>query len=141
MGKLSKRNILWVVPFLIIIVYWFMYGPSNDEKNKQYITYIKESTLTNESTTNFESAFNEHCNNGEWIYFKTSSRQNVVEYIGACPVDGQELSNINLQFIVEKDQASFTVGAMLVDGEKQSTEERDAFLNKILSPNNEIATP
>lgn len=140
MGNLSKRNILWVVPFLLIIFYWFFFGPREDAK-VEFINYIKESTLNNESTKTFASAFEEHCPEGEWIYFRTSNRQHVVEFTGACPVNSEDTSEINLQFVVEKDQTGFVVGAMLIEGEKQSTEQRDAFLDKILSPTNEIATP
>lgn len=139
MGNLSKRNILWFVPLLIIIVYYFIFN-SKDEVENEYIAYIQGSTLNSESTVNFESAFEEHCTDGEWIYFRTTNRQHVVEFTGACPVNGQDDSDINLQFVVEKDQAGFIVGAMLVEGEQQSTEERDAFLNTIIASTNEIAT-
>lgn len=140
MGNLSQRNILWIVPILIIVGFSFFLGSKEEITDHEFITYIKESKL-NDSEKNLELAFNEHCEDGKWVYFQTSFRQNVVEFKGACPVKGEKNSNINLQFIVDKKLKDYIVGTMLLDGEQISDEERDAFLSKILSSTNEIATP
>ena len=41
MGKLSKRNILWIVPIGILAVFWYFYGPQKDITDNEYITYVK----------------------------------------------------------------------------------------------------
>jgi len=136
MQNVSKRTILWIVPLLIIFMLWYMTKP---EEGKEYISYIKSAALEGTSV-NLESALNGQCDEEEWIYFRTNNRQHVVEFKGACPVNGQKKANVNLQFIVEKDLSDFTVGAMLLDGEQQSPELRDQFLKELLSKT-EVAAP
>ncbi|MFC5557737.1 glucosamine 6-phosphate synthetase [Ureibacillus thermophilus] len=136
MQNVSKRTILWIVPLLIIFILWYMTKP---DEGKEYISYIKSATLENGSV-NLENALNGQCDEEEWVYFRTNNRQNVVEFKGACPVNGEKKANVNLQFIVEKDLSDFTVGAMLLDGEQQSPELRDQFLKELLSKT-EIAAP
>lgn len=109
------------------------------DEGKEYISFIKSATLENGSV-NLENALNGQCDEEEWVYFRTNNRQNVVEFKGACPVNGEKKANVNLQFIVEKDLSDFTVGAMLLDGEQQSPELRDQFLKELLSKT-EIAAP
>lgn len=130
MQNVSKRTILWIVPILILFIFWYMYKPTD---GAEYISYIKTQIFGSSPSLSYEETLNKTCENEEWIYFKTNNRQHVVEFKGVCPVDGQEKADINLQFIVEKDLSDFKVGAMLLKGEQQTPEKRDAFLNEVLS--------
>lgn len=56
--------------------------------------------------------------------------EHVVEFKGDCQVDNK-VQSINLQYVVEKGQADYRVGAMLVSGEQQSDEQKTAFLTSI----------
>lgn len=136
MQNVSKRTVLWIVPIVIIFLFWYMNRPNDGD---EYIAYIKGATLE-DAPVNLESALNGQCDKEEWVYFKTNNRQHVVEFKGACPVNGQKNANINLQFIVEKDLSDYKVGAMLLEGEQQTTEQRDAFLKELVSES-KIATP
>lgn len=113
-----------------------MYRPSDGD---EYIAYIQAASLEG-SSVNLEKALNGYCKDEEWIFFKTNNRQHVVEFKGACPVNGQEKAKVNLQFIVEKDLSGYKVGAMLLDGEQQTSEQRDSFLQEV-ARKNEVAAP
>nr|WP_106778829.1 glucosamine 6-phosphate synthetase [Lysinibacillus timonensis] len=129
MQNVSKRTILWIVPILIIVIFWYFYGPKDEITDNEYITYIKE-VKVNDSTNTLETAFNNYCEEGKWIYFQTQKNQHVVEYKGNCPQEN-ELQSVNLQFVVENDQQGYQVGVLLLDSVQQSDEQRNEFLNKI----------
>lgn len=133
MQNVSKRTILWIVPLLIIAIFWYFYGPQKEITDNAYITYIKESNINEDETTTFESAFADSCEEGKWVYFKTQKNHHVVEFKGSCPVDGNE-SDVNLQFVVEDEQAGYQIGALLVNSEQQSEDQRDHFV-KIIAAN------
>lgn len=138
MQNVSKRSILWIVPLITIFILWYLLKPSDGQ---EYISYIQKATLNSDSSVSFESALNDFCDEEKWIYFRTNNRQHVVEFQGACPVHGQEKSKVNLQFVVKKDLTDFTVGAMLLEGQQQTPEQRDAFLNRLVSSDNENTAP
>lgn len=131
MQNVSKRTILWIVPILIIAIFWYYYGPQEEITDNEYITYIKESTIENSSTT-WGDAFAGACKDEKWVYFETQKNQNVVEYKAACEMDDSE-SNVNLQFVVEEEQQDYQVGVLLVEGEQQSKDQREAFLTELTS--------
>ena len=54
----------------------------------------------------------------------------VVEFKGKCNVKDDVLS-VNLQYIVEKNQTGYQLGAMLVDGVQQTEDERTSFLQTL----------
>ena len=101
MGKLTKRNILWIVPIGILGVFWYFYGPQKDITDNEYITYVKNYSVEN-SSQSLEKAFNSTCKNSKWIYFETQKRQDVVEFEGECPINNKE-EKINVQFLVDRD--------------------------------------
>lgn len=140
MQNVSKRTILWIVPILILVIFWFLYGPKDEITDHEYIDYIKQSTL-NDSSQNIQTALESICSENKWVYFQTSKRQHVVEFQGSCAIESKNSSQMNLQFIVEKERKDFQVGAMLLDGEQQSETVRDEFLSEILAGQNEVATP
>ena len=74
-----------------------------------------------------EAAFANSCEKLGWEYFQTKMFEHVVEFKGECNVNNT-LQPVNLQFIVEKDQSSHRVGAMLINGEQQTEQQRDEFL-------------
>lgn len=126
MGKLSKRNILWIVPIGILGVFWYFYGPQKDITDNEYITYVKNYYYEN-STKTLESAFASACENPYWVYFETQKGQDVVEFEGDCTVNN-EVAKINVQFLVDNDITSVQSGAMLVDSKMQEEADRDQFL-------------
>ncbi|MGY4795362.1 glucosamine 6-phosphate synthetase [Lysinibacillus fusiformis] len=126
MGKLSKRNILWIVPIGILGVFWYFYGPQKDITDNEYITYVKNYSYEN-STKTLESAFASACENPYWVYFETQKGQDVVEFEGDCTVNN-EVAKINVQFLVDNDITSVQSGAMLVDSKMQEEADRDQFL-------------
>lgn len=139
MQNVSKRTILWIVPVIIIGLFWYFYGPQKEITEHEYITYIKQSTLTDTSTDTFEQSFGNKCNEGEWIYFKTQRNTDVVEFKGTCPIKGEQ-QDVNLQFIVRDKGESFELGAMLVSGVQQSEEDRDQIVTAMLSEK-DVAKP
>ncbi len=126
MGKLSKRNILWIVPIGILGVFWYFYGPQKDITDNEYITYVKNYSYEN-STKTLESAFASACDNPYWVYFETQKGQDVVEFEGNCPVNN-EVAKVNVQFLVDNGITNVQSGAMLVDSKMQEETDRDQFL-------------
>ncbi|RHW37635.1 glucosamine 6-phosphate synthetase [Lysinibacillus yapensis] len=131
MQNVSKRTILWIVPILIIVAFWYYYGPQEEITDNEYITYIKQSKIGS-TQDQYEQALDASCSEGKWVYFKTQKNQNVVEFKGACEIEGNQ-QDVNLQFVVEDDQKSYQVGVLLLDGEQQTEEQRNEFLNSLPS--------
>ncbi|MFP3919597.1 glucosamine 6-phosphate synthetase [Lysinibacillus telephonicus] len=132
MQNVSKRTILWIVPVIIIVIFWYFYGPKEEITDNEYITYIKDTSLSGNGEATLDDAFSSFCNEGKWVYFKTQKNQNVVEFKGACPVEGK-VNDINLQFVVEDDKTGYQVGVLLLDGVQQTEEDRDQFLNMVVT--------
>lgn len=130
MQNVSKRTILWIVPILIIVIFWFFYGPKEEITDNEYISYIKQEKL-NENSKTYEEAF-ASCEEGKWIYFKTQKEQHVVEFKGTCPQD-ETMKKVNLQFIVEDDRSDYKLNVLLLDSVQQSAEQRDLFINKVVT--------
>lgn len=126
MGKLTKRNILWIVPIGILGVFWYFYGPQKDITDNEYITYVKNYSIEN-SSQSLEKAFDKTCKNSKWIYFETQKRQDVVEFEGECPINTKE-EKVNVQFLVDRDMTNVKKGAMLVNSEIQKETDRDEFI-------------
>ena len=126
MGKLSKRNILWLVPIGILGVFWYFYGPQKDVTENEYITYVKNYSVEN-SSQSLEKAFDATCKNPYWVYFETQKGQDVVEFKGECPVNNKN-EEVNVQFLVDRDRTNVRNGAMLVDSVLQEEIDRDAFI-------------
>ena len=126
MGKLSKRNILWIIPIGIIGVFWYFYGPQKDITDNEYITYVKNYSIENGSKS-LETAFTSACQNPYWVYFQTQKGQDVVEFEGNCPINNKD-AKINVQFLVDPEMTKVTYGAMLVDSKMQEEAARDHYL-------------
>lgn len=126
MGKLSKRNILWIVPIGILGVFWYFYGPQKDITDNEYITYVKNYSFENSNKT-LESGFANTCKNPYWVYFKTQKGQDVVEFKGDCPVN-KKVAKVNVQFLVNRDMTNVRYGAMLVENKMQEEADRDKFM-------------
>lgn len=126
MGKLSKRNILWLVPIGILAIFWYVYGPQKDVTENEYITYVKNYSVEN-SSQSLEKAFDAACENPYWVYFETQKGQDVVEFKGECPVNNKN-EEVNVQFLVDRDRTNVRNGAMLVDSVLQEEIDRDAFI-------------
>ncbi|PKC50811.1 hypothetical protein RhiirA1_485295 [Rhizophagus irregularis] len=56
MQNVSKRTILWIVPIIIIVIFWYFYGPKDEITDNEYISYIKEIKY-NETEETLASAF------------------------------------------------------------------------------------
>jgi len=126
MGKLSKRNILWIIPIGIIGVFWYFYGPQEDITDNEYITYVKNYSIEN-SNQSLETAFASACENPYWVYFETQKGQDVVEFKGDCPISNKK-AKVNVQFLVDANMTTVKYGAMLVDSKMQEETDRDSFL-------------
>ncbi len=131
MQNVSKRTILWIVPILIIGIFWYFYGPKEEITDNEYITYIKESTL-DDSSIKVGEAFSNSCEEEKWVYFQTQRNQHVVEFMGNCPSE-KTLKKVNLQFIVNDHQDGFEVNVLLLDNVQQSQEQRDVFIRDLVS--------
>lgn len=126
MGKLSKRNILWIVPIGILGVFWYFYGPQKDITDNEYITYVKNYSFENNQKS-LESGLASACKNPYWVYFETQKGQKVVEFKGDCPISHKE-KKVNIQFLVDNDRTKVWCGAMLVDNKMQDEKDRDNYL-------------
>lgn len=126
MGKLTKRNILWLVPLGIIGVFWYFYGPKEEITDNEYITYVKNYSIEN-SNQSLEKAFESTCKNPKWIYFETQKGQDVVEFEGECPFNNKN-EKVNVQFLVDRGMTNVKKGAMLVNSELQEENDRDKFI-------------
>ncbi|HWL24011.1 MAG TPA: glucosamine 6-phosphate synthetase [Ureibacillus sp.] len=131
MQNVSKRTILWIVPILIIVIFWYFYGPKDEITDNEYITYVKEQKVS-ETAETFDKAFGSYCEDEKWVYFKTQKEQHVVEFKGSCP-QNEELKQVNLQFVVEEDRSGYELNVLLLDGVQQTVEQRDMFINDVVS--------
>lgn len=139
MQNVSKRTILWIVPIIIIALFWYFYGPQKEITEHEHITYIKQSTLNETSKETFDQSFGNNCEDGKWVYFKTQKNTEVVEYKGKCKIN-DELQEFNLQFIVKDKGERFELGAMLIGGVQQSEEDRDQIITAMLTEK-DVAKP
>lgn len=126
--KASKRNILWIIPILLIVALFFYFKPN--ENIEGFVAYAEEAVLVDNSTYTFKETFTQYCEDGNWSYFETSKRHNVVEFEGKCAINGQP-KQINLQLILEEDLTNYTIGAMLVDYEVQEDEDKMRIIEQI----------
>ncbi|MFJ7732924.1 glucosamine 6-phosphate synthetase [Lysinibacillus sp. NPDC097231] len=131
MGKLSKRNILWIVPIGILATFWYFYGPQKEITDNEYITYVKNYSFENSSKT-LESSFTKACENSNWVYFETQKGQDVVEFKGECPVNNK-VAKVNAQFLVDRDMTNVRYGAVLIDNKMLEEAERDKYLLALVS--------
>ncbi|MGE7666064.1 glucosamine 6-phosphate synthetase [Ureibacillus composti] len=130
MQNVSKRTILWIVPLIIIGIFWYFYGPQEEITDNEYISYIKETKINKSDSVTLDEAFTNYCKEGKWVYFQTQKNQHVVEYKGTCPVNGEK-NEVNLQFVVEKDQSNYDTGVLLLNGVQQEADQRDEFLQTV----------
>lgn len=128
--KVGKRTILWIVPLIIIGVFYYFYGPQDDITENNSIDYIKNLSLVDNSNLTNEQAFQNYCEEAKWVYFETQKRQNVVEFKGECPVDGN-IQPVNLQFIVNEEINQHTVGVLLLNHVQQTDKEREAYIQAV----------
>ena len=128
--KPRKRTVLWIVPLLIIGVFYYFYGPQDDITENDSIDYIKNISLVDNSNLTNGQAFNNYCEKGNWVYFETQKRQNVVEFKGECPVEGT-IQPVNLQFIINDEINEHTVGVLLVNHVQQTDEQREDFFQMV----------
>mgnify|MGYP003415026421 FL=1 len=128
--KPRKRTVLWIVPLLVIGVFYYFYGPQDDITENDSIDYIKNISLVDNSNLTNGQAFNNYCEKGNWVYFETQKRQNVVEFKGECPVEGT-IQPVNLQFIINDEINEHTVGVLLVNHVQQTDEQREDFFQMV----------
>ncbi|MGN7115302.1 hypothetical protein [Lysinibacillus odysseyi] len=127
--KPTKRTILWIVPILIIAIFYYFYGPKDEVTENKDIEMIKGQLLAENSNMTIGEAFNRYCSKNEWVYFETQKRQKVVEYKGECPVK-EATQPVNLQFLVE-DNNSYVIGVLLLNHVQQTPEERESFIQSV----------
>lgn len=128
--KPTKRNILWIVPILIIAIFYYFYGPKDTITENKYIDMIKGQILVKNSEMSIDEAFNRYCSKGEWVYFETQKGQKVVEFKGECPVEDAPQS-VNLQFLVADENDDFTIGVLLLNHVQQTEQEREAYIQTV----------
>lgn len=125
-----KRTIFWIIPIGVIGIFFYFFGPQKAVTDNEYITYIHATSIMENSNITTEEAFKNYCEESRWEYFQTKMMEHVVEFKGKCKIDNK-VQPVNLQYVVEKGQTDYRIGAMLVNGEQQSEEQRTAFLNTI----------
>lgn len=123
-----KRTIFWIIPIGVIGVFFYFFGPQKAVTDNDYITYIKATPVIENSYINTGDAFTNSCEKSRWEYFQTKMMEHVVEFKGECEYENT-VQPINLQYVVEKGQTDYRLGAMLVDGQQQTEEQRTNFLN------------
>lgn len=128
--KPTKRTILWIVPILIIAVFYYYYGPKDEITENNYIDMIKDQILVENSNITIEEAFNRYCSKSEWVYFETQKRQKVVEFKGECPVK-EATEPVNLQFLMEEENDQFFLGVLLLNHVQQTEEERESYIQAV----------
>ena len=128
--KVGKRTILWIVPLLIIGVFYYFYGPQDDITENDSINYIKNLSLVKNSNLTNEQAFQNYCEEAKWVYFETQKGLNVVEFKGECPVDGN-IQPVNLQFIVNDEINQHTIGVLLLNHVQQTDKERETYIQAV----------
>jgi len=126
--KPSKRSILWLVPILLIVALFYYFKPNDNIVD--FVAYAESAVLLDNSPYTFKETFNQYCAEGNWTYFETSKRQNVVEFEGKCDIDSK-IKALNFQLIVEDDLSSYKIGAMLVDFEVQEEPEKMRIIEHI----------
>lgn len=126
MGR-YKRTVYWIIPIAILALFFYFFGPKKPVTDNEYVQYIQAAPVVENSKLTTEEAFKSYCEKGKWEYFQTKMMEHVVEFKGECSVNEQVLP-VNLQYVVEKGQTEYRVGAMLVNGEKQSDQQRNDFL-------------
>lgn len=125
-----KRTIFWIIPIGVLVIFFYFFGPKKAVTDNNYIAYIKATPIVENSAVTTGDAFDNYCEKSGWEYFQTKMMEHVVEFKGECKIDDQ-VQPINLQYVVEKDQTDYRLGAMLVDGKQQSEQQRTAFLNTL----------
>lgn len=125
-----KRTIFWIIPIAVLLIFFYFFGPKKAVTDNDYIVYIQTASVIENSVETTGDAFATYCEKGGWEYFQTKMMEHVVEFKGDCKVE-DTVQSINLQYVVEKDQSDYRLGAMLVNGEQQSEQQRDAFLNTL----------
>lgn len=125
-----KRTIFWIIPIGVIGIFFYFFGPQKAVTDNDYITYIQATPFMENSNITTEEAFNNYCEKGRWEYFQTKMMDHVVEFKGECKIDNK-VQPVNLQYVVEKGQTDYRIGAMLVNGEQQTEEQRTAFLSTV----------
>lgn len=124
-----KRTILWIIPLAVLGVMFYFFGPQKEVTDNKYISYVKDQSLIS-ADEGIDMALTNYCEKGKWVYFQTTKMQNVVEFKGDCPVDGK-VTPVNLQIIVEKELDAHKIGALLIDAEQQTEEQKVAFLSTV----------
>ena len=125
-----KRTIFWIIPIGVIGIFFYFFGPQKAVTDNDYITYILATPVIENSDITTEEAFKNYCEESRWEYFQTKMMEHVVEFKGKCKVDNK-VQPVNLQYVVEKGQTDYRIGAMLVNGEQQTEEQRTEFLSTI----------
>ncbi|MEK5184767.1 glucosamine 6-phosphate synthetase [Solibacillus sp. FSL R5-0691] len=125
-----KRTIFWIIPIGVIGIFFYFFGPQKAVTDNDYITYIHATPVIENSNITTEEAFKNYCEESRWEYFQTKMMEHVVEFKGKCKIDNK-VQPVNLQYVVEKGQTDYRIGAMLVNGEQQSEEQRTEFLNTL----------
>ena len=125
-----KRTIFWIIPILVLLIFIYVFGPKKAVTDNEYISYIQAAPLTENSIKTTGTAFINYCEKSNWEYFQTKMFDHVVEFKGKCKVNN-DVQSVNLQYIVEKNQSSHKLGAMLVDGVQQTEEQRTSFLQSL----------
>lgn len=129
MGK-NKRTIFWIIPIAVLGLFIYFFGPKKPVTDNEYVQYIQAAPVVENSTITTDAALKNYCEKSKWEYFQTKMMEHVVEFKGDCNVDGK-VQSVNLQYVVEKGQADYRIGAMLVAGTQQSEEQRSTFLNTV----------
>ncbi|MEK4229164.1 glucosamine 6-phosphate synthetase [Solibacillus sp. FSL H8-0538] len=126
----GKRTILWIIPIAIIGIFYYFYGPQEDITDNDYISYVQQLSLVENSNVSIEEALSNYCEKSSWVFFKTQMRKNVVEFKGECQVD-KEVQPVNLQFVVDKEITKHELGVLLINHVQQTDADREKYIEQV----------
>lgn len=103
-------------------------------KDNPFVVSVKEGHLSSYPNSAIGQAFKDFFSSPTWKYFEAESGENVVEFTGHCTYAGQEVK-AKMQFIVDKNNGSFEIGALSFNDVPQNQLIKIALLEAVYGKN------
>ena len=115
---------------LIVVIGIFVSILSSGSSNNKYISFVKNGHPTSYPNLTYGKAFDNFFASPTWKYFKSNTREDVVEFTGYCTYQNVKVK-ADLQFILNEDAGTFTVGAVSFNDVPQVNLMTAALISKI----------
>jgi CO dehydrogenase/acetyl-CoA synthase epsilon subunit len=103
---------------------------ASGSSNNKFISLVKNGHPTSYPNLTYGKAFENFFTSPTWKYFKSNTREDVVEFTGYC--NYQEVKvKADLQFILNVDTGKITVGALSINDVPQVNLITYALISKI----------